>query len=89
MSRDPTRPLGNQKALGRAIVELRTERNLSSEALAEQADVDVELVKSIEAGEGDPNWNTVAFLARAMDVHMGDLSKLHDAHLDRADKDGT
>ncbi len=80
MWRDPTQPLGNQKALGQAIRTMREEsEGLTPELLAKRAEVDLQTLTRIEAGEGDADYNTLRFIVRAMDRSMGGLGDLHES----------
>ena len=77
---DPTQPIGDQKALGRAIKTLRErQENLTRELLAGRAEIDPKRVERIEAGEGDADFNTVVFLVRAIGATMREFTELHEA----------
>lgn len=78
MNGDPTQPLGDQKALGRTVVTLREDRNLTPETVAERAQMDVAKLKSVEAGEGDLDFNSAVFIFRAIGVPMGEAAALHE-----------
>lgn len=71
-----------QPALGTAIRELRTKRNVTQEDLAHEAGVTVGTLSLIERGKSNPAWGTVKRIAAALDVAMGDLAKRADK-LDR------
>jgi transcriptional regulator with XRE-family HTH domain len=59
--------------LGGRIRERRQAARLSAARLAEAAGVDVDTLTAIEAGECDPDYATLARLARALSVAVSDL----------------
>lgn len=61
------------KKLGARIRELRTERGLSQEALAFEADLAVNSIATIERGEANPSVAVLLALARALKVKVRDL----------------
>jgi transcriptional regulator with XRE-family HTH domain len=65
-----------QPALGKAIRQLRNERGLTQEALAQEAGVTVGHLSMIERGHSNPTWATVKAVSSALDISMADLSKL-------------
>jgi XRE family transcriptional regulator, regulator of sulfur utilization len=65
-----------QRALGKAVRELRRERNATQEAVAREAGVTTATLSLIERGEANPTWNTVRAIATSLDVTMGELGKL-------------
>jgi transcriptional regulator with XRE-family HTH domain len=65
-----------QPALGRAIRQLREERDMTQEALAQEAGVTVGHMSMIERGHSNPTWATVKAVANALDVSMVELAKL-------------
>lgn len=65
-----------QPALGAAIRKLRTERGLSQEDLAHEADVTTSTVSTIERGRSNPTWGTVRSIAEALGVDLKDLAAL-------------
>lgn len=67
-----------QPALGKAIRQLRQERDMTQEALAHAAGVTVSHLSTIERGHSNPTWATVRSLAQALSVSMSDVSKLAD-----------
>jgi predicted transcriptional regulator len=76
---DPSQPIGDQKALGRAIKALREQQTgLTPELLARRAEVNSQRVERVEAGEGDANYNTVVFLVRAIGATMREFTELHE-----------
>ena len=65
-----------QPALGKAIRQLREERGMTQESLAQEAGVTVGHMSMIERGHSNPTWATVKAIAGALDVPMVDLTKL-------------
>lgn len=65
-----------QPALGKAIRQLREERGMTQEALAQDAGITVGHMSMIERGHSNPTWATVKAIAAALDVVMVDLAKL-------------
>lgn len=65
-----------QPALGKAIRQLREERSMTQEALAQEAGVTVGHMSMIERGHSNPTWATVKAIAAALDSSMADLAKL-------------
>ncbi len=62
--------------LGKRIKDLRTKKGLSQEKLARLADVALNTVAKIEAGESKhPTIQTMAGIAKALDVSLDDLAK--------------
>jgi transcriptional regulator with XRE-family HTH domain len=70
-------------AYGRAIRQLRTERQLSQEALAHQADLDRTYVSGIERGERNPSLDNVLKLTDALEVRLSELATLAEDLLER------
>ena len=68
-----------QPALGAAIRELRAERELTQEAVAQSAGVTVAHLSGIERGRGNPSWGAVVAIAEALDVSMATLAKRWEA----------
>lgn len=65
-----------QLALGKAIRQLREERGMTQEALAQDAGVTVGHMSMIERGHSNPTWATVKAVSAALDVSMVELTKL-------------
>jgi transcriptional regulator with XRE-family HTH domain len=63
-----------QVALGAAIRELRVERGLSQETLAEKADIHPTWVSHLESGRKNPAWGTVERIAGALNVPVSELA---------------
>jgi transcriptional regulator with XRE-family HTH domain len=68
-----------QPALGKAIRQLREERGLTQEALAQEAGVTVGHMSMIERGHSNPTWATAKGIAKAIGVSMSELAQLADA----------
>lgn len=73
MTRDTPHP---QPALGKAIRQLREERETSLRTLAPRASVTFNTLSLIERGEANPTWETVKGIAAALDVSVSELAKL-------------
>ena len=67
-----------QPALGAAIRQLREKRGLTQEGLASEAGTTLSTLSLIERGLANPTWGTVAGIAAALGVSMGELGKLAD-----------
>ena len=65
-----------QLGLGRAIRQLREERELSQEAVAEAAGIHPTWVSHIESGRKNPAWGTVRRISAALGVSMAELATL-------------
>jgi transcriptional regulator with XRE-family HTH domain len=61
--------------LGRAIRELRRERDVSIEALALAADIHPTYLSSIERGRRNPSWRVLSALAGALEISVADLAR--------------
>jgi XRE family transcriptional regulator, regulator of sulfur utilization len=62
-----------QPALGRAIRELRTERGLSQEALAHEADTHPTWISHLESGRKNPSWALVKRIAGALGLSLSEF----------------
>ncbi len=69
-----------QPALGKAIRQLREERELTQEAVAHDAGITTATLGVIERGMSNPTWATVKGIADALGVQMADLAKLSEKH---------
>jgi XRE family transcriptional regulator, regulator of sulfur utilization len=67
-----------QPALGKAIRQLRQKRGLTQVALGEKAGITGRSLSLIERGDANPTWATVAGIASALGVSMGELGRLVD-----------
>ena len=61
--------------LGRAIRELRCERDVTIEGLALAADVHPTYLSSIERGLRNPSWRVLRSLAGALQIPVADLAR--------------
>lgn len=60
-------------ALGRAVRQLRQERKLSIEALADLAGMHTTYLSGIERGRYNPSWNKLGALAQALGVELSEV----------------
>jgi transcriptional regulator with XRE-family HTH domain len=60
--------------LGRAIRELRLERDLTQEALAQGAGITVGHLSKIERGQSNATWETAVAIAAALDMSLAKLA---------------
>lgn len=58
---------------GRRLRQLRLQRNLTQERLAEDAGVSVDLISNIERGVNAPSFETMEKLAASLHVSVKDL----------------
>ncbi len=65
-----------QPALGKAIRELRSEREISLRNFAPKAGLSANTLSLIERGAANPTWETVKGIAAALDVSIADLANL-------------
>jgi transcriptional regulator with XRE-family HTH domain len=65
-----------QPALGKAIRELRSQREISLRSFAPNAGLSVNTLSLIERGAANPTWETVKGIAAALDVSIADLANL-------------
>ena len=65
-----------QPALGKAIRQLRQEREMTQEALAHVAGVTVSHLSTIERGHSNPTWATVKAIAAALGVSLVELAPI-------------
>jgi transcriptional regulator with XRE-family HTH domain len=61
--------------LGKAIRRLRTERDLTQEGLAHQAETTAATISAIERGLSNPSWGTVEAIADALGVTMVEVAR--------------
>jgi transcriptional regulator with XRE-family HTH domain len=66
-------------SFGRRLRQLRRERDLTQEQLAEVAEVSVDLVSNIERGVNAPSFETLERLAAALSLPIKDLFDFHNA----------
>ena len=65
-----------QVALGKAIRQLREERDMTQEALAHAAAITVGHLSTIERGHSNPTWATVKAITAALDLSVAHLAEL-------------
>jgi len=63
-----------QPALGKAIRQLREERSMTQEALAQEAGITVGHMSMIERGYSNPTWATVKAIANGLGVSLIDVT---------------
>jgi transcriptional regulator with XRE-family HTH domain len=68
----PVRP-PTRTQLGRAIRQLRHERSLTIEALADRAAMHPTYLSGIERGRYNPSWTKLCGLAVALDVELSHI----------------
>lgn len=68
-------------AFGRTLRKARRDRDLSQEALADEAGLSAKHVGEIERANKDPRLTTVMRLAEALEMRSGDLLEQVDARL--------
>lgn len=76
MSNLPSRKMSDKKKLqllGNRIRELRKERSLSQETLAELADIHVNHLRRIELGQANPTYLVLLRICAALDVELPEL----------------
>ena len=65
-----------QIGLGKAIRALRTEGQLSQEALGQRAEIHPTWISHIESGRINPTWGNVRRIARGLKVELAQLAAL-------------
>ena len=65
-----------QRALGKAIRQLREERGVTQEAVAHKAGVTAATYGLIERGQSNPTWATLSDIANALGVSMVELATM-------------
>ena len=63
-----------QPSLGKAIRQLREERDMTQEALAQDAGITVGHMSMIERGHSNPTWATVTAIAIALGTSIRDVA---------------
>jgi len=63
-----------QPALGKAIRQLREERGMTQEALAQEARITVGHMSMIERGHSNPTWATIRNIAEALDTPLAEVA---------------
>lgn len=67
-----------QRALGKAIRQLREKKGVTQEAVAHEAGVTAATYGLIERGQSNPTWATLSDIADALGVSMLDIAKASD-----------
>jgi transcriptional regulator with XRE-family HTH domain len=70
-------------ALGEAIRRTRKQAELSQEQLADRAEINAKQIGILERGTGNPSYTTLAQVASALEIRIGDLTRLADQLHDR------
>lgn len=68
----------NQPNLGLKVSELRQQKNLTQEQLAEKCEVSPRTIQRIESGEVDPRAYTLQCLSDALEFDFGELDTAND-----------
>jgi transcriptional regulator with XRE-family HTH domain len=75
MNDDATDPIeAAQRALGRALRELRRRAGLTQKELGLRAGADDTYLSQVETGQRDIRWSTVTRLLHALDATLADLA---------------
>ena len=69
----------NQPDLGLKVAELRQQKGLTQERLAELCEVSLRTIQRIESGEVDPRAYTVHCLGSALDFDFGEPNTTHES----------
>jgi transcriptional regulator with XRE-family HTH domain len=69
-----------QPALGAAIRELRSKKDMTQEVLAQQGGITVAYLSSVERGHANPTWGTVERIAEALGISLVELVRLREKH---------
>jgi transcriptional regulator with XRE-family HTH domain len=72
-------PGNHDRALGDAIRQLRTARDLTQERLAGSADLTLATITRMELAQGDPNWPTVRAVVDALGATWTEFGEAMDA----------
>lgn len=65
-------------ALGDAIRSTRKRAELSQEQLADRAEINAKQIGILERGTGNPSYMTLARVASALEIRIGELTTLAD-----------
>jgi transcriptional regulator with XRE-family HTH domain len=76
---ETTEALSDQRALGRALRELRKRAGITQDALAARAGTDDTYISRVEHGRIGVRWHTIMRLLRALEVSLSDLAGEIDA----------
>jgi transcriptional regulator with XRE-family HTH domain len=69
----------DQRALGRAVRAIRTERGLSQVQLAKQTGFIQAWISHVERGRRNPSWSNVIRLAEGLGVSVSELAERAEA----------
>lgn len=72
-------PGDHDRALGDAIRQLRTARDLTQERLAGNADLTLATITRMELAQRDPNWPTVRAVVEALGASWTEFGEAMDA----------
>jgi transcriptional regulator with XRE-family HTH domain len=67
-----------QAALGDAIRRTRKRAELTQEQLADRAEINAKQIGILERGRGNPSYTTLARVASALELRIGELTTLAD-----------
>ena len=73
-----------QRALGKAIRQLREEHGETQEAIAHKAGVTAATYGLIERGQSNPTWATLTDIAGALGVSMVEIAKAAGRHAENS-----
>lgn len=62
-----------QQQFGKRLRQLRRQKDLTQEKLAQEADISVEFLSNLERGVNAPSFETLERLATALEVSVQDL----------------
>ena len=66
-------------ALGEAIRRTRKRAEISQEQLADRAEINAKQIGILERGTGNPSYMTLARVASALEIRIGELTTLADS----------
>jgi transcriptional regulator with XRE-family HTH domain len=72
-------PGDHDRALGEAIRQLRTARDLTQERLASNAELTLATITRMELAQRDPNWPTVRAVVKAVGASWTEFGEALDA----------
>jgi uncharacterized Tic20 family protein len=77
------------KELGFKIQELRKQKGMTQEDLAEKTGLSVRTIQRIESGEVDPRSYTLSQIAEALGVNITELTRESESELEKPNKSST